>query len=173
MQKNEYIKLEFGYANAYTNYLEQAFSNLPKPVEEYTWYVVCSENNFFCENGDSISSTSKQHGFLPEGKYSGEAFKKLSQTEHFVSLLTLYAVTQDCDFDFDTVNTYRDFLESPADFAFIVCEGMMECYAKDTSVLQAVADACIQCGPPLYEKSQGPLTWITEGNDGRTRMKVW
>lgn len=161
MTVTDIIGIEFEFTRSYENHLVRLFKDIN--VEEYTWYVSCSEN-YGSKNNE------KAEQFLPDGVYSGTEFSFIinSVSHHYIHLIRLFAVPNNKNFDPDKINVYEDFKESDAEIALLSADSIVSLYIKNSNILNTTFESC----KFYYGNNSVPPCLITPQNDDRTAFWV-
>ena len=127
----------------------------PITVEQYKWYNLLSQNEVWT-NQDGENAFNSPF-------YNGKDFLQQIQKKHFIVFIKLQAYDQDgayCD-----ITTYHDFLQSDCQILILIndCE-FLEIFMKDEALIKDVYQNALSSG---YH-----ATYITDDNDGRTKMNV-
>ena len=150
------IGIHFDFPREYDWHLVPLFEHVQ--IERYTWYVACSEN--YCSCNGHIKQ------FLPDGVYSGKAFKRLiySTGEYYIHLIRLIAVPAGMPFEQERIHTYEDYVNSNAQIVLLSADSIVDFYAKELNVLKPVMEFCEQ----NYSVSGKQPYFLTIANDTRT-----
>ena len=150
--------ISFKIPNKYTNLFDNILKNID--VTKYFWYNDEHSNQIF------IEKPKKDKCFYFEKKfYSGKEFKNKIKTKenYFVFLAKLQAQLTDV---FQEINTYKDFLESNCELLVLIVDSVYaEIYVKNNETIKKIEENA-------KNNNYTEINYITEENDGRTKLSV-
>ncbi len=125
-------------------------------VEHFDWYNIASQ--------DEVWISVPGDNFFENDFYSGEDFSTLIKQKHFIIFIKLLAFNKGDEFS--DVLTFKEFQDSKCQFIILIndCE-FVEIYAKDPFLVKKLQENAIQ-------KRYKDISFITDANDSRTRMRV-
>jgi len=134
-------------------------------IEKYDWKVYFHLAYFKNEKVLYERYTSLDRPIIEDREYEGDTFRKLVNNIDYLlvalDMKVYYPGSEGKD-----VETYEEYLESDCQMAVLCCDWYYyEIYAKDREITDRIKKNCEANG---YENIQ----YITDENDGRTRMRV-
>lgn len=125
-------------------------------IEKYCWHNIDSQN----EAWDSPQGAL----FFEKDYYNGKSFLKHIISKHFIVFLKLQAYFENGIF-FD-IHTYEDFKRSDCQLLLLIydCKSV-DIYAKDQIIIKDIYENALI-------NNYTEVEYITDSNDGRTKMDV-
>lgn len=122
----------------------------------YYWYIVPNQNEVWNEFSED--------DFFTEELYTGNDFLNLIRNNHYIIFLKLQAYSELCIFK--NLYTYDDFSRSNCQLVLLVndCE-FVEIYSKNLKITEQIFYMAVENG---YKN----ISYITDKNDGRTKMDI-
>lgn len=125
-------------------------------VKKYKWYNIASQNE--------VWSDSFGNNLFDKNYYDGKSFYKQIKLKQYIVFIKLQAYWETGEFG--EIHTYEEFLESDCQILLLIndCE-FVEIYAKDPIIIESIFTNATTNN---YED----IEYITDDNDGRTKMDV-
>ena len=125
-------------------------------IEKYSWYNIKNQCEVWKNYNGGV-------GFEKE-YYDGKSFLQNIISEHYIIFLKLQAYVDNGKFF--NIHTYKDFQESDCQLLLLIydCE-YVEIFIKDMNVAKALHKSDLK-------NNYTEVGYITENNDGRTRMDI-
>lgn len=125
-------------------------------VKKYNWYNIINQCEVW-QNYNGGVSFEKEY-------YDGKRFLQNIMSEYYIIFLKLQAYFNNGKFS--TIHTYKDFQESDCQLLLLIydCE-YVDIYSKDITDLNLLYENALK-------NNYTETGYITENNDGRTKMDI-
>ena len=130
-------------------------------LNKYIWHVTNSEIIYYNEEIKRADT-----GVLEPNVYNGEKFlKQINSFPYYVISTRLFATSVGNTIKPEEITDYNAFYNSNCEIALLCADSYVDFYAKDESVIDAVAESC-------KKHYNCDVMFITKENDMRTGFYI-